>query len=1098
MKNSNTLSLIAVLLLTSCIGGHKAITTDTLSDAVFGFENVQDSARTKTWWFHGETETTKEGITADLEAFKRAGIGGVVYYDQTHGGMENAFPAFSPEWWEMLRFSAKEAERLGLTFEVNVSNGFVAGGPWITYEYGMKYLAATERKLHGGQYFEGKLEVPVNRYNYSWDVAVIAFPVPAGGGISSATEKVSYSSNMSGINLENLFNPKSSTVEQIPVPGEGKSVYLNLQFDDEFTARSISYEVRPKGKATTSASNVPGPPQDTFYGTGYRVLPNLGQLEVSNDGVNYTPVCDLKPVYRALGGWRLKTLSFPAVTGKYFRLNLHDWWEKNDSSPEMQLARVVLQSTAKLDEYEEKAGFYPEYIDKDQTPPYSAKESIDASRILNISDKMDKDGILRWEVPEGDWMVMRFAYVPTGASIKHGRRNLMGRECDKLSAAAAELQWKNYVGVILDSLKVSGNYNLAGMVMDSHEAGSQNWTNNFIEEFTRRQGYDPTLYLPAMMGYIINDVQTSNDFLFDIRRNIADMISDNYFGTFERLCKENGLTLTAQAIGNALCIPADPIQAKSKVAKPQGEFWPIQPDGMYDIKECSSSAHLYNKYIASAEAYTDAKYSHSAADLKTLADYAFAWGINEFVICASAYQPWLNRYPGNTGGGRHYCLNRNNTWWEYSAPFWDYQARIAYVMRKGKPAIDLCVYLGGNAPVKILTYKLPDIPGGYDFDAFTSDALLTRMSVRNNRVMLPDGTGYNMMVLPRDGDITLDALRKIAGMVKQGIRVYGPKPGAHFDSNRDTGKQAEYTRLADELWGENPASQGFNQVGKGVVYWGMPLAEAIEKASIIPDISMQTGNTKDNMIYFAHRKLADADLYFMANRKDLPEETTFTFPVNRKFAELWNPVTGERYSLTGRKSKDGSTSVDLCMAPREAFFVVFTDKQEKLPAMKWYQPTNRSETIKGSWEVYFDPVWGGPGKVVFDELYDWTSSTDPRIKYYSGTAVYKKTIQCNPSNDRIYLDLGNPGLIARVFVNSQEAGVVWCSPWNLDITKYLTHGENKLEIHVANSLMNRMIYDASLPEEKRVTYAYPAIVSEGDPLVASGLKEVKIVRESRD
>lgn len=181
---------------------------------------------------------------------------------------------------------------------------------------------------------------------------------------------------------------------------------------------------------------------------------------------------------------------------------------------------------------------------------------------------------------------------------------------------------ENYVGVILDSLKVSGNYNLAGMVMDSHEAGSQNWTNNFIEEFTRRQGYDPTLYLPAMMGYIINDVQTSNDFLFDVRRNIADMISDNYFGTFERLCKENGLTLTAQAIGNALCIPADPIQAKSKVAKPQGEFWPIQPDGMYDIKECSSSAHLYNKYIASAEAYTDAKYSHSAADLKTLADYA--------------------------------------------------------------------------------------------------------------------------------------------------------------------------------------------------------------------------------------------------------------------------------------------------------------------------------------------------------------------------------------------------------------------------------------------------------------------------------------------
>lgn len=153
-------------------------------------------------------------------------------------------------------------------------------------------------------------------------------------------------------------------------------------------------------------------------------------------------------------------------------------------------------------------------------------------------------------------------------------------------------QWKNYVGVILDSLKVSGNYNLAGMVMDSHEAGSQNWTNNFIEEFTRRQGYDPTLYLPAMMGYIINDVQTSNDFLFDIRRNIADMISDNYFGTFERLCKENGLTLTAQAIGNALCIPADPIQAKSKVAKPQGN------SGSSSLTVCTISKNALHRHTS--------------------------------------------------------------------------------------------------------------------------------------------------------------------------------------------------------------------------------------------------------------------------------------------------------------------------------------------------------------------------------------------------------------------------------------------------------------------------------------------------------------------
>lgn len=159
--------------------------------------------------------------------------------------------------------------------------------------------------------------------------------------------------------------------------------------------------------------------------------------------------------------------------------------------------------------------------------------------------------------------------------------------------------------------------------------------------------------------------------------------------------------------------------------------------------------------------------------MKSLADYAYCYGINEFVVCASAYQPWLDKLPGSTGGGRHYCLNRNNTYWDYSKPFWDYQARCAYMMRQGMPVVDLCIYLGENAPVKILTHRLPDIPGGYDFDAFTSDALFNRMSVKDGMVSLPDGMSYRMMILPRNGELTLAALRKIAALVKRGVKVYG-------------------------------------------------------------------------------------------------------------------------------------------------------------------------------------------------------------------------------------------------------------------------------------------------------------------------------------
>ncbi|MDH6343820.1 hypothetical protein M2480_002521 [Parabacteroides sp. PFB2-12] len=1090
----NLLFVSCCLVLFAC-GGKKQPITENLSDALYGFETPQDSTRTKVWWFHGETETTKEGITADLEAYKKAGVGGVVYYDQTHGKMENALSAFSETWWEMLRFAAEEAERIGLTFELHISNGFVAGGPWITEALGMKRLAASEREISGGAFFEGVLEAPTNKYNYYKDVAVLAFPMrEQTETVPLANIKVS--SNIPGIDLDNLFQPDRDYA-QIPAQAakEKENVYVYMAFENDFTARSITYEVRANGKATTSATNVPAPPQETFVGTGYRILPDLGQLEVSDDGIHYTKVCDLKPIYRAHESWCQKTISFPAAKGRYFRLNFHHWWDEEMTRQDLHIRAIRLGSSAKLDQWEEKAGLFTEYIEQDRTPDYAATEAIRSESILNLTDKMDENGVLRWEVPEGNWKVMRFAYVPTGARIKHGRPNLMGLECDKLSAEAVKVQWDNYVGKIIDSLETTHSGHISGIVMDSHEAGAQNWTDDFIEQFKTRQGYDPTTYLPVMMGYVVDGVKESDGFLFDIRRNIADMISDNYYGTVEELCNEKGIILTAQAIGNALCIVGDPIQAKSKVSKPQGEFWGIHPDGNYDIKESSSAAHLYGKRIASAEAYTDIKFRASLADLKSLADYAYAFGINEFVICASAYQPWLDKIPGSTGGGRHYAINRNNSFWEYSRPFWDYQARNAYIMRQGKSSIDLCVYLGENAPVKILTHRLPDIPGGFDFDAFTSHALLTRMDVDDHKITLPDGVNYKLMILPRNGDITLDALRKIASMVRQGAKIYGPKP-TRSHSGKDMKEEAEYQTLIDELWGKSPEASGMNQVKKGQVYWGMPLAKAIEQANILPDIQMEKGDTKTAMIYFAHRKLSDADVYFLDNHKDTKEENLFTFASKGKHIQLWNSVTGERFSLPVVKSTEESVTTKLYMHPRESYFVIITDKEEELPEMYWESPTDKTEKWAENWQVHFEERLGGAGDVTFDTLHDWTSNSDPRIRYYSGTAVYKKTIALQPFNKKISIDLGNPGFIARVFINAHDAGVVWCSPWRLDITNYLVSGDNHLEIHVANSLMNRMIYDASLPENEQVTYAYPVIATPADTLEPSGLRQVRLIHRS--
>ena len=1088
-------SLLSVLSTISYLFSFsQGLQTDNLSSVLYGFKNPQDSARTKVWWFHGETETTREGITADLEAFKKVGVGGVVYYDQSHGNAEKALEGFSPEWWKMLRFSAEEAKRLGLTFEIHLSNGYVAGGPWITNETSMKRLVATETYLKGGKTFSGQLTNPGKEYNFYKDVAVLAFPAQAGAGRTLSSQLAKLSSNVKDLDVRKMFNIHDKTLTKISRPDN--SVFINIEFPEQFEARSISYEVQPKGKATTSATNVPGPPADVFVGTGYRVLPDLGQLEASDDGIHYQKVCDLKPIYRAHERWRQKTISFKPIKAKFFRLNLHHWWENSEVNQNLLIGAINLQSAAKVDQWEEKAGLFTEYIEADKTPQFTKAEVIDSKKVIDISDKMDAEGHLNWDVPPGNWVIMRFAYVPNGVSTKHGRSNLIGLECDKLSAKAAEIHWNNYVGRIADSLRASNSGILSGVAMDSHEAGSQNWTDNFIDEFKSRRGYDPTPYLPAMLGYVVDGVKKSDGFLFDVRRNIADMIADNYYGTFERLSKTRGLTFTAQAIGNALCIVGDPIHAKSKVSKPQGEFWAIHPDGNYDIKESSSAAHLYGKKIASAEAYTDAKYSASLAELKSLADYAYAFGINEFVICASAYQPWLDKIPGSTGGGRHYAINRNNTWWNYSRPFWDYQARNAFIMRAGKSSSDLCIYLGENAPVKILTYRLPDIPGGFDFDAFTTDALLTRMNGSKGRITLPDGVSYKMMVLPRNGDITLEALRKIASIIEQGGYVYGPKPH-HSGTARDIGKEQEYNAIADKLWGKTPGQSGSVNVGHGSLYWGMSLHEALKKAGIKPDVEMQNGDTKSSKIYFAHKKLADADIYFLNNHKDVAERNLFTFNAPGKIVQLWNTVTGERFSVPVVRSDEQSVSVQLNLAARESCFIIITDKQEKLPVLANENKASKSEVINGEWKVRFDEKAGGPGEVVFKKLEDWTKNADPRINYYSGTAVYSKTIKISHPDDDIKIDLGNPGSIAEVLVNGKNAGIVWCSPWQLNISPYLKKGDNILEIRVANSLMNRMVYDAQLPEEKRITYAYPMIASPTEALQASGLREVRIVSQGK-
>ena len=1044
----------------------KATAADDATSGLWkGFSNPQDSARTKVWWFHGQTETTREGITADLEAFKRQGVGGVVFYNQVHGKQTSgALKVFSPEWWQMFVFAAQEAKRLGLTFETHISDGYVAGGPWITPDLGMQRLTSEELRVTNYE-LNGLIPNPSPKGEGSGNNSILR----SSGVQECRSEDNGLSRNSSILQSFNSsrvdelqrvilqsFNSssfllayplkgkeweRSKTISEgklMTIEADGNEHYLDFDISGSFTARRITYRCGKRGKATTSATNVPGPPGEIFVGTGYREMPDIGELQASDDGKNYFTVCRLKNVYNAHGSWNQKTIAFPAVRACHFRLRLHDWNPEGEKR-NLRIGDISLHSAAGVNEWEEKAALYSEYIERQEIVDYPDEECLRSDEMIDLKQFVDADGHLQWKAPEGDWLIMRFAPVPTGAKTKHGTEGMGGLECDKLSARAAEVQWRNYFKVMSDTL---ARYGLAidGLAMDSHEAGSQNWTADFEKQFERRRGYSLLPYLPVMMGYVVDSAERSEQVLQDVRRTIADLIADEYYATLDSLCHSVGIPFTAQATGNALCIVSDPIQAKGRVAKPQGEFWAIHPDGNYDIKECSSAAHLYGKPIASGEAFTDVKFTQPLSYIKSLADYAYCYGINEFVVCASAYQAQQDKMPYNTGGGRHYCLNRNNTYWPFSQPFWDYQARCSWMMRQGKPVVDLCVYLGDNAPVKILTYRLPVIPSGFYYDAFTADALYNRMRAEDGRIVLPDGLSYRAMIIPRRTVLTPQAAARIDSFERAGVPII-----------RETTLES--------------------------------VAEGIRNHGLLPSIRLQHGDMNDLQLWFAHRATEDAELYFLNNHGEELIDDALVISSPYRNAEWWNPVDNKRTRLT--QTTDGAWRIHL--QPKEAGFVVLSNQSvAELPSYDRGKE-RMVKTISDDWNVCFDKSMGGVGDIHFPQLTDWTNHTDTAIRYFSGTAIYEKKFKIKKPKARTLLRIPQLHDIAKVEVNGIDAGIIWCSPWQLDITRLLRKGKNTLRISVANTLMNRMILDSSFPQEQRVTEAIPVIAKPDDPLMPSGI-----------
>jgi hypothetical protein len=615
--------------------------------------------------------------------------------------------------------------------------------------------------------------------------------------------------------------------------------------------------------------------------------------------------------------------------------------------------------------------------------------------------------------------------------------------------------------------------------MDSWECGAQNWTEDFLEEFKKRRGYDARPFLLTYTGRAVEGLEKSERFLWDLRLTAQDLVLENHAERVKAYAHKHGFKLSIQPYDmNA----SGDLDLGSVADNPMGEIWLNTHDSSFSVFQAISIAHVMGKRVVATETFTSVGGVDAyPASLKDLGDWAFAAGVNEIFFHTYAHQPLGPDYkPGFTLGPHGVYWNRNQTWWPMVDAYHLYLARCSEILREGTAVSDV-LYLTPEGAPHIFLPPESALEGtgfykdkkGYGFDGCSPRMLTERAEVKDGLIAFPGGTSYRVMVLPQVQTMTPALLKKIRDLVKAGATIVGNPP---LKSPSLVGYPAcdeEVQNLAKELWGglEAPAEITKRTYGQGAIHWGGALSPAMPKpplfpaydltAAVLKSMGVVEDFTATGPVRYGHRRTADRDIYFVSNRTGAPIKADCRFRVTEGNPELWNPVTGERRALPQFERQDGTTTIPMEFDAFQSFFVVFS--KGEAPALangKNFSEVVPVQEISGAWEVSFDPKWGGPENVTFDTLQDWTQRPETGIKYYSGIATYRKTFQvAEMPKVPAYLDLGVVHDMARVKLNGKDLGVVWCAPWRVEITDALKPGDNQLEIEVANRWPNRMIGD---------------------------------------
>ncbi len=773
--------------------------------------------------------------------------------------------------------------------------------------------------------------------------------------------------------------------------------------------------------------------------------------------------------------------------------------------------------------------------------PYSETKTVeDNNSILDLTDRLQGDSKLEWDVPAGKWIIYRYVCACTGERLVLPSPKSDGLIIDHFNPEATEFHFRYLLEELEDEMGSVHDTGLKIMYLPSYEVTSYDdytgliWTPMLQEEFLLRRGYSLTPFLPALFGWTIRDADYTDRFQFDFKMTLSDLIIENHYAKAREVSNEYGLLLCSEAGGPGQPLhncPFEALRALGTLDIPRGEFWYKHQrfdeegnDIMWLVKEIACASHIYGKTLVDGEAFTSwHHWQIGPFDLKPLADRAMCGGLNRFTYHTSPHCPPEAGEPGWVyHAGTH--MGSTRAWWPKSRSFNDYLARCCFLLQQGKFAADVLYYYGDEAPNFVKPKHVdPSLGYGYDYDVVNTEVILTRLEVKDGRLVLPDGMRYELLVLPERDDMNFEVLQKIDELVKAGATVVGPKPIRENGLTNYPHCDEQVRQLANRVWGDCDGKQVKERsYGSGKIVWGKRLQDILMEKNIGP--AFQCSPTKkETDVDWIHRRTDEEEIFFIYNKNQEWLNLGCTFRVKDKIPEFWYPDTGEMRPCAVYKTVDSGIQIPITLPPAGSLFVVFREGKEvdhlvsvrkdgqeisEQPAQhpsaifnlgddnQWQVTVHENGNytfktkqgninkiavktlhdpleLKGSWEVRFPFGWGAPSVTTFPELISWTQSEDMGIKYFSGIATYYKKFEI-PSDKlnstiAVELDLGNVKEVAEVYVNGHSLGIVWKPPFTFDITKFVKEGENHIVVEVANLWSNRLTGDAKLPKEERLT-----------------------------